>query len=227
MAQELSLADYTNLQNLCEQMLDQIPLEAAFFSSNEAHFHLSGIVNKQTSFSAIQEYLPSQALSAAGTEKAIVSFVYISFRTPTSAPLNSQWTSVLALVVTLQSMTNFSPLVNINKSPIEVIVAHTLKRLNRESGGVNGPAKNLLGKILPSLPGAIVFKDGIIRKYQLIKLLVAINLLKKSAQNSYPPRTTLIQLNQILPVPFGNTHPLNKQPHFQPLHPIIHLLEGP
>lgn len=47
MVQELSPADYVNRRTLCEQMLAQIPLEANFFSSDEAHFHLSGIVNKQ------------------------------------------------------------------------------------------------------------------------------------------------------------------------------------
>lgn len=47
MCQELSPADYANRRNLCEQMLAQIPPQAAFFSSDEAHFHLTGIVNKQ------------------------------------------------------------------------------------------------------------------------------------------------------------------------------------
>jgi hypothetical protein len=46
-SQELSPADYANRQNLCEQMLAQITPNAAFFSSDEAHFHLSGAVNKQ------------------------------------------------------------------------------------------------------------------------------------------------------------------------------------
>jgi hypothetical protein len=46
-SQELSPADYANRQNLCEQMLAQITPDAAFFSSDEAHFHLSGAVNKQ------------------------------------------------------------------------------------------------------------------------------------------------------------------------------------
>jgi hypothetical protein len=44
---ELSPADYANRQNLCEQMLAQITPNAAFFSSDEVHFHLSGAVNKQ------------------------------------------------------------------------------------------------------------------------------------------------------------------------------------
>ena len=47
LAQELRLADYANRKNLCEQMFAQIPPNAAFFSSDEAHFHLSGSVNKQ------------------------------------------------------------------------------------------------------------------------------------------------------------------------------------
>jgi hypothetical protein len=46
-SQELSPADYTNRQNLCEQMLAQITPGAAFFSSDDANFHLSGAVNKQ------------------------------------------------------------------------------------------------------------------------------------------------------------------------------------
>ena len=47
MAQELNQVDFANRQNLCENMLEQIAPEAAFFSSNEAHFHLCGAVNKQ------------------------------------------------------------------------------------------------------------------------------------------------------------------------------------
>ncbi|XP_066969142.1 uncharacterized protein [Macrobrachium rosenbergii] len=47
MAQELNQADFANCQNLCENMLENIVPEAAFFSSDEAHFHLCGAVNKQ------------------------------------------------------------------------------------------------------------------------------------------------------------------------------------
>ena len=47
MAQELNQTDFANRQNLCENMLEQIAPEAAFFSSDEAHFHLCGAVNKQ------------------------------------------------------------------------------------------------------------------------------------------------------------------------------------
>lgn len=47
MSQELSVQDCTNRKNLCEEMLTQIAPETAFFSSDEAHFHLSGAVNKQ------------------------------------------------------------------------------------------------------------------------------------------------------------------------------------
>ena len=49
MAQELNQTDFANRQNLCENMLEQIAPEAAFFSSDEAHFHLCGTVNKQNS----------------------------------------------------------------------------------------------------------------------------------------------------------------------------------
>lgn len=47
MAQELTVADYAKRRELCEQMLARIPPAAVFFSSDEAHFHLSGAVNKQ------------------------------------------------------------------------------------------------------------------------------------------------------------------------------------
>ena len=49
MAQELNQTDFANRQNLCENMLEQIAPEAAFFSSDEAHFHLCGTVNKHNS----------------------------------------------------------------------------------------------------------------------------------------------------------------------------------
>lgn len=44
---ELNQTDFVNRQNLCENMLGQIAPEAAFFSSDEAHFHVCGAVNKQ------------------------------------------------------------------------------------------------------------------------------------------------------------------------------------
>ena len=47
MAQQLNEADFASRQNLCENMLEQIAPDAAFFSSDEAHFHLCGTVNKQ------------------------------------------------------------------------------------------------------------------------------------------------------------------------------------
>ena len=43
MAQELNQTDFANRQNLCENMLNQIAPEAAFFSSDEAHFHSVGL----------------------------------------------------------------------------------------------------------------------------------------------------------------------------------------
>ncbi|XP_031357888.1 uncharacterized protein LOC116181640 [Photinus pyralis] len=46
-AQELRPDDYVSRRNLCEQMLAAIHPNAAFFSSDEAHFHLNGYVNKQ------------------------------------------------------------------------------------------------------------------------------------------------------------------------------------
>ncbi|CAH2274400.1 Hypothetical predicted protein [Pelobates cultripes] len=49
LAHELSVADYPNHRNLYEQMLAQFPPAAVFFSSNKAHFHLSGAVIKQGS----------------------------------------------------------------------------------------------------------------------------------------------------------------------------------
>lgn len=45
--QELIQTDYERRKNLCEQLLTQIAPEAVFFSSDEAHFHLNGTVNKQ------------------------------------------------------------------------------------------------------------------------------------------------------------------------------------
>jgi hypothetical protein len=47
LVQELNATDYGNRKNLCQQILLRIPLTATFFCSDEAHFHLSGTVNKQ------------------------------------------------------------------------------------------------------------------------------------------------------------------------------------
>lgn len=45
--QELSPPDYQNRLNRCQEMINRIPPTSTFFSSDEAHFHLSGAVNKQ------------------------------------------------------------------------------------------------------------------------------------------------------------------------------------
>lgn len=45
--QELNAIDYGNHKNLCHQILLQIPPTATFFYSDEAHFYLSGTLNKQ------------------------------------------------------------------------------------------------------------------------------------------------------------------------------------
>ena len=45
--QELKPADFENRKNCCQEMLNRIPEQSTFFSSDEAHFHVSGSVNKQ------------------------------------------------------------------------------------------------------------------------------------------------------------------------------------
>ena len=45
--QELKPTDLKNRRNCCQEMLSRIPKLSPFFSSDEAHFHLSGAVNKQ------------------------------------------------------------------------------------------------------------------------------------------------------------------------------------
>ncbi|KAL4084247.1 hypothetical protein QTP88_028072 [Uroleucon formosanum] len=47
LVQELHATDYDNRKNLCQQILLRIPPTSTFFCSDEAHFHLSGTVNKQ------------------------------------------------------------------------------------------------------------------------------------------------------------------------------------
>ena len=45
--QELNATDYGNRKNLCQRILLQILPITTFFCNDEAHFHLSGTVNKQ------------------------------------------------------------------------------------------------------------------------------------------------------------------------------------
>ena len=45
--QELSERDFTSRTNACEALLEKVPADAFVFFSDEAHFHLSGYVNKQ------------------------------------------------------------------------------------------------------------------------------------------------------------------------------------
>ncbi|KAE9522082.1 hypothetical protein AGLY_017526 [Aphis glycines] len=45
--QELSARDFETRRAVCEDILQNIPVGAVLISSDEAHFHLSGTVNKQ------------------------------------------------------------------------------------------------------------------------------------------------------------------------------------
>ena len=45
--QELSERDFNSRRNACEALLENIPEDAIVFFSDEAHFHLTGYVNKQ------------------------------------------------------------------------------------------------------------------------------------------------------------------------------------
>jgi len=44
-SQEMTPFDYVNRLNLCQEMLNRIPERSIFWSTDEAHFHLSGTVN--------------------------------------------------------------------------------------------------------------------------------------------------------------------------------------
>ena len=47
LVQQLTERDYVTRQTSCEQLVDTLPNGALVFFSDEAHFHLSGCVNKQ------------------------------------------------------------------------------------------------------------------------------------------------------------------------------------
>jgi hypothetical protein len=47
LAQELSERDPANRTAISEEILEQVPAAAVLLSSDEAHFHISGAVNKQ------------------------------------------------------------------------------------------------------------------------------------------------------------------------------------
>ena len=47
LAQELSERDHANRRAISTEILEQIPAAAVLLSSDKAHFHLSGAVNKQ------------------------------------------------------------------------------------------------------------------------------------------------------------------------------------
>jgi len=47
LAQELSERDHASHRAISAEILEQIPAAAVLLSSDEAHFHLSGAVNKQ------------------------------------------------------------------------------------------------------------------------------------------------------------------------------------
>lgn len=45
--QELKPPDFQNRVNHAQEMINRIPVRSTFFSSDEAHFHLSEAVNKK------------------------------------------------------------------------------------------------------------------------------------------------------------------------------------
>ena len=47
-AQELSQQDWERRRTFCQGILDSVPPDAIVWSSDEAHFHLCGTVNKQS-----------------------------------------------------------------------------------------------------------------------------------------------------------------------------------
>ena len=47
LAQELSESDHANHGAISVEILEQIPAAAVLLSSDEAHFHVSGAINKQ------------------------------------------------------------------------------------------------------------------------------------------------------------------------------------
>ena len=47
LAQELSERDHANRRAISAEILEKIPAAAVVLGSNEAHFHLSGAVDKQ------------------------------------------------------------------------------------------------------------------------------------------------------------------------------------
>jgi len=47
LAQELSERDHANRRAISAEILEQVPDAAVLLSSDEAHFHISGAVNKQ------------------------------------------------------------------------------------------------------------------------------------------------------------------------------------
>jgi hypothetical protein len=47
LAQELSERDHANRRAISAEILEQIPAAAVLLSSDEAHFHVSGAINKQ------------------------------------------------------------------------------------------------------------------------------------------------------------------------------------
>jgi len=47
LAQEISERDHANCRAISAEILEQVPAAAVLLNSDEAHFHLSGAVNKQ------------------------------------------------------------------------------------------------------------------------------------------------------------------------------------
>ena len=45
--QEISERDFSSRRNACEALLENVPEDAILYFSDEAHFHLTGYVNKQ------------------------------------------------------------------------------------------------------------------------------------------------------------------------------------
>jgi hypothetical protein len=50
LAQELSERDHANRRAISAEILEQVPTAAVLLSGDEAHFHISGVINKQNFF---------------------------------------------------------------------------------------------------------------------------------------------------------------------------------
>jgi hypothetical protein len=78
--QELSERDFNARRNACEALLEHVPQEALVFFTDEAHFYVTGCVNKQNVGYQQPPRTPSEAFAFTTCHRLVCSLISWDYR---------------------------------------------------------------------------------------------------------------------------------------------------